>query len=255
MRRTRQRELPYGGQPSTNPALSSIVLIAINAAVFVAMAITGGTMGALFDTLALIPQGYCSIDAEKILLAGPSECAAADYTWVDGVATGAWWQVITSAFAHSGAMHVGFNMLALWFLGPQLERIFGRARFLALYLTAALTASAFVMVASSPYMATLGASGSIFGLMGAILLVAHKHKGNVQQILMWLGINVVITVLGASYISWQGHLGGLVGGLAVAAAVLYLPRRHRLRNQWLVIAAIVVLALVIIVAKALSLAP
>lgn len=253
-RRTRQNVLPYGGKRSSNPAITSIVLIALNALVFVATSIMGGANSRLFDVLALLPQGQCRVDETRFLLSAPSECAASGYQWVDGVATGAWWQVVTSAFVHANAMHIGFNMLALWFLGPQLERIFGRLRFLALYFVSALAASALVMAASTPFFSTVGASGAIFGLMGGILLVALKHKGDVRTILMWLAVNVVITVLGSGFISWQGHLGGFIGGVLVAAAVMYVPKKFRPVGQWVAIGAIAAVALAVIVARAFALA-
>ena len=170
------------------------------------------------------------------------------------MATGAWWQILSSAFTHSEIMHIGFNMLALWILGPQLERILGRVRYLVLYLVSALSASAMVMAFTPGFVSTMGASGAVFGLMGAILLVAHKHHGDVRTILMWLGANVVITVVGSAYISWQGHLGGLLGGMAVAAALIYLPRERRTTWQWVVVAAMVLVLLAIIMVRSTQLA-
>lgn len=253
MRETRQRDLPYGGKRSANPAITSIVLIAMNAAVFVAVSIAGGAWTRLFRWLSLTPLGQC-LAPNAIPPVGEAECRSMEFLWFDGVATGAWWQVITSAFTHADAMHIGFNMLALWFLGPQLERVYGRARFLGLYFVSALTASAFVMLLSNPLSSTVGASGAVFGLMGAILLVAHKHKGNVRTILIWLGANVVITVIGSSFISWQGHLGGFVGGVLAAAAIMYLPKKFRGPGQWIALTAVGVVAIALIVARALTLA-
>lgn len=253
-RQTRQRELPYGGKRSANPALTSIILIAMNAVVFIAISVAGGAWSRIFNWLALTPVGQCTTaDGGWYPGAPQAWCLEAGNQWVDGVATGAWWQIITSAFTHSDAMHIGFNMLALWFLGPQLEGVFGRARFLGLYFVSALMGSAFVMLLSDPWVTTLGASGAVFGLMGAILLVAYKHKGNVRTILMWLGANVVITVVGSSFISWQGHLGGFVGGLAAAAAIMYLPKKVRKPGQWIALAGIAAVALGLIVLRALTL--
>ncbi len=121
-------------------------------------------------------------------------------------------------------------MLALWVLGPQLELAIGRARFLALYFLSALAGSALVYWAGDTGTLTLGASGAIFGLMGALLVVALKVGGNVQQILMWIGINFLFTVLWRGSISWQGHLGGFLGGVLIAAVLVYAPR-HR-RTAW-----------------------
>lgn len=253
MRQTRQRELPYGGSRPARPTLTSIVLIAMNALVFVAVMVTGGAFETVFNSLALKPEGFCMMPDGRLLLTNEIGCLNEGLTWVDGVATGSWWQIITSAFTHADPMHIAFNMLALWFLGPQLEQIFGRARFLAIYLVSALTASAVIMWFSTPWLSTIGASGAVFGLMAAVLLVAHKHSGNVRTILMWLGANVVITIVGSAYISWQGHLGGFIGGLLVTAALMYLPKARRKTLQWPLVALVAVLAVVAIVVRALAL--
>lgn len=253
-RETRQAVLPYGGTRGSQPQLTSYVLIALNVMVWLGVTATGGAFGRLFDALAIKTRGYCLLDADRLLDIPEQQCAAEGLAWVDGVASGAWWQVISNAFTHADLMHIGFNMLALYFLGPQLERVFGRVRFLALYLTSALMASAFIMMFADTYTSTVGASGAVFGLMGAIALVAHKHKGNMRTILMWIGANVVITVAGASFISWQGHLGGFVGGLAVAAALMLVRREKRRPWQWILVAAVAVVALAVIVARALQLA-
>lgn len=252
MRRTRTRELPYGGRRSANPSITSIALIVINAVMFAVVAIVGGARSMAFEMLSLTPQGICMVNETNYIPGStPTDCG---YNWIDGVATGAWWQPVTSAFMHADAMHIGFNMLALWFLGPQLEQIFGRSRFLALYFISLLMASAFVMWLSYPAGSTVGASGAVFGLMGAILLVAQKHRGNVRTILMWLGANVVITIVGSSFISWQGHLGGFVGGLLVAVVVMYLPKKSRGQLQWPLLALLALVAVVLILARAFMLA-
>lgn len=254
-RRTRSRELPYGGKRSANPSITSIVLIVINAVVFAAVAVAGGARSMLFEMISLTPQGICMVDENRYIPGStPGDCVASGFNWLDGVATGAWWQPVSSAFIHAGAMHIGFNMLALWFLGPQMEQIFGRARFLALYFVSLLMASAFVMWLSAPTGSTVGASGAIFGLMGAILLVAHKHRGNVRVILMWLAANVVITIVGSAFISWQGHLGGFVGGLLTAVVVMYLPKKSRRRLQWPLLVLLAALAVGLIAARAVMLA-
>ncbi len=100
---------------------------------------------------------------------------------------------MTSTFLHVDVWHIGFNMLVLWFLGPQLELAIGRARFLALYLISGLAGSACVYWLSGEQTSTLGASGAVYGLMAALLVIAFKVGGQVQTILMWIGINVVFT--------------------------------------------------------------
>jgi membrane associated rhomboid family serine protease len=231
-RSTRQGRSTYGGKRSSNPALTSQVLIAINVAVWLLITVTGGRSSEWFYRFALLAQdtAFRAQDGSGVL--------------VHGVADGAWWQLATSMFTHVDLMHIGFNMLALWFLGPQLEAVIGRGRFVALYLLSGLMGSAFVYWLAAPYTLTVGASGAIFGLMGALLVVAYKMKADYSQILVWLGLNVLITILGRGYISWQGHLGGLVGGVLIALVLVYSPRRSR--TVWqaagLVLVGILVLA-------------
>jgi membrane associated rhomboid family serine protease len=145
---------------------------------------------------------------------------------VPGVSDGAVWQLLTSAFTHVEVWHIGFNMLALFFLGPLLESVLGRARFLAVYLVSALAGSAAVMLLASPGSQTLGASGAIFGLMGALIVVGLKVRANLQQLWFWLGLNLLFTFT-AGGISWQGHLGGLLGGVLTAGVLVLSPRPRR----------------------------
>ncbi len=159
---------------------------------------------------------------------------------VKGVSDGAWWQVLTSVFTHEQVLHIGFNMLALFFLGPMLEQVLGRARFLALYLVSGIAGSAAVMLFSDPHTQSLGASGAIFGLMGALAVVALKVRGQVQTILVWIGLNLVFT-FSVSGISWQAHIGGLVTGVLLGAAMVYAPRRTRGLVQWSATGAVLVL--------------
>lgn len=253
-RSTRSGRTAYGGLRSSNPGATSLALIVVNAAVWVLITVTGGFRSAWVDRLALLADGRCanafSIYPPRV---GEQVCplVSPNATWVPGVLDGAWWQVGTSMFTHVEAWHIGFNMLALWFLGPQLEMALGRWRFLALYLLSGLWGSAFVLWLSSPSTQTVGASGAIFGLMGALLVVGIKVRGNVQPILLWIGINVVITVVGRGLISWQGHLGGLLGGVVVAAVLVYAPRGRRTVWQAIGLASLTALALLALVARAL----
>ena len=98
------------------------------------------------------------------------------------------------------------------------EAILGRARFLAIYFTAMIGGSAAVMWLSDSFVPVVGASGAIYGLLGALLLLAIRHKGDVRNILIWLAINVVFS-FSVGNISWQGHLGGFVAGAAATAVI------------------------------------
>ncbi|HJE51144.1 MAG TPA: rhomboid family intramembrane serine protease [Tessaracoccus flavescens] len=252
-RETRQHQLPYGGVRSSNPKATSIALIAVNVLVWVAVLLTGGSNGRLFATLALMPNGHCEPRADGMFLIDRFMCLQQGAEWWPGVASGAPWQVITSAFTHVSPLHILFNMLMLFLLGPQVEGIMGRARFLAIYFIAALGGSAGVMLFSAPFVKTMGASGAVYGLMGALLILALKHKGDVRGILMWIGLNVAFSFM-VSGISWEGHLGGLVGGVAAISAFVMLPKQHRARWGWPLAGLAALVFIGIIVARALTLA-
>jgi membrane associated rhomboid family serine protease len=245
-RGTRSGRTAFGGLRPTNAGVTSFVLIAINAAVWLAIVATGAGGSRLLSWLQLIPVGRCAppdqLDAFFPGIPGEAVCQSANGTWIAGVADGAWWQLITSSFTHVALLHIAFNMFALYVLGPQLEVAIGRARFLALYLLSALTASALVYWAAPEQQATVGASGAIFGLMGALLVVALKLRAQVQGLLVWIGINFFLT-LSVSGISWQGHLGGFVGGVVLGAILVYAPRGPR-RTAYQVTGLVVVAALI-----------
>jgi len=233
-RSTRQGKAVYGGKRLTgNPMATTFALIAANLVGFFAIRSGGGRV---LDALALLPQS-----------------STRGFQEVEGVSGGAYWQVLTSAFSHYDVLHLGFNMLALYFLGPMLEQVLGRLRFLAVYFVSAFTASAAVMLVSNPNSQTLGASGAIFGLMGALVVVAFKVKADLRQILFWLGLNLVFTFYNTGSISWQGHLGGLLGGALTAAIIVYAPRKRREVIQWTGIVLVLVVALVVIAAQAVVL--
>jgi len=257
-RATRAGEAPFGGQRSTNPRLTSLVLIGLNVAVFVAALLTGGAFGRVATLLAITPRGACLVDdGSGSYYPGIDQatCAAAQNAyWVDGVAGGALWQVLTNAFTHVEVTHLAMNLLALYFVGPPLEQVLGRSRFLCVYLVSAIAAAAAVMWLADPESSALGASGAIFGVLGALMIVARKAGGNYRMILAFLGLNVVITVLGGAYISWQGHLGGLLGGLATAAVLVLPTRQQRSRWQWPGVAALAIAFLVAIALRAIMLA-
>jgi membrane associated rhomboid family serine protease len=253
MRQTRQNQGPYGGTRSVNPALTTIVLISINALIWLLQF----SPGRIVDMLMLTPYGRCmAVDQNGWWPgAGPQDCASLG-EWIPGVATGGFWEVLTSAFTHTEITHIGFNMLALWFLGPQLERVFGRWRFLAVYLISALGGSALVLWLSAPQTSTLGASGGIFGLLGSLLLLVWRLKGDLRQILGWLGANLAFTIvmpLMGMPLSWEGHLGGLLTGLAATAVVILPPREKRNVYQLAGLVALTLLLIGLIAARALML--
>jgi membrane associated rhomboid family serine protease len=224
-RTTRQARTTLGGIRSTSVGLVSKILIGINAAVWALIMATGGNSSVWVDRLAIRPKGACVVD-DRGYDVSSSLCTIQHGTWLPGVSDGAWWQPLTSMFAHVEPLHIGFNMLALWILGPQLELVLGRLRFTSLYLLSGLVGSAAVYWLSPLYTPTLGASGAIFGLMAALLVVARKARADISQLMVWIGINAALTFFAAG-ISWQGHVGGFVGGLVLAGILAYAPRERR----------------------------
>jgi membrane associated rhomboid family serine protease len=223
----------------------SKTLIGINAAVWVLIMATGGENSPWVYRLSLIPRGLCVATSHPgsyyPRVPSSAVCSTApDGKWL-GVAAGDWWQPLTSMFTHVQVLHIGFNMLALWILGPQLEMVLGRLRFTALYLLSGLVGSAAVYWLSAESTPTLGASGAIFGLMAALLIVARKAHADVSQLLIWIGINAALTFFASADISWQGHVGGFVGGLVLGGVLVYSPRQRRTAWQAAGFAAVAVL--------------
>ncbi|KQZ76191.1 rhomboid family protein [Nocardioides sp. Root151] len=254
---TRSGRTPYGGSQSGNPGLTSMVLIGLNALVFLLIRATGGHDSEWVARLALTPLGRClapdqpgsyypGLDSEHACETANRSGQATE--WAGGVAGGDAWQLVTSMFSHVDILHIAFNLLALWFLGPELERLVGRTRFLAVYLVSGLAGSAAVYWLSDTGSQTLGASGAIFGLMGALLVVGLKAGGNVSQLLVWIGLNVFITISGSN-ISWQGHLGGFLGGAVLAAVLAYAPKNRRPLWQALGVGLVLVAVLGIIATR------
>jgi membrane associated rhomboid family serine protease len=129
------------------------------------------------------------------------------------VQAGDWWRLITSAFMHYGPFHLLMNMYGLYWAGTVLERAIGRWRFLLLYLASGLAGSAGALV-WSPNALTLGASGALFGVLGALFVLERRgHLATEGQIAGLIVINLVFTIAFARLISVGGHVGGLIGGV------------------------------------------
>jgi membrane associated rhomboid family serine protease len=150
-----------------------------------------------------------------------------------GLADGEWWRLITAAFLHGSLIHVGLNMLVLWIVGAPVERAIGRGRFLALYIVSGLAGSAGALL-FSPNAVTVGASGAIFGILGAALVL--EAQGSLVlggQAFGLIAFNLVLTfVLGSTAnISIGGHLGGLAGGALGMLALSRLGRTHAIYGR------------------------
>jgi membrane associated rhomboid family serine protease len=235
-RSTRQAAGAYGGPRSANPALTSYVLIGINVAVWLGVIATGWHSSRLPALLGLAPRGLCESIAEPGSFYGRATsqalCSQADMRWVPGVADGSYWQLVTSMFLHVEIWHIAANMVSLYMLGPAVEAALGRTRFLAAYLLGGLAGGVAAYWLSATDGFTLGASGAIYAVFGALAVLALKVGGDLRPIAINLAINLVITYA-VPNISWQAHLGGLIGGLVVTAIIVYAPRgTRRTTIQW-----------------------
>jgi len=189
-----------GGEPTL-----TYILIGISVLAFVGEMLSGGGIG---------QGGGSRITAEGALF-GPL------------VADGEYWRLVTYGFLHSGIIHIGFNMYILWWLGTMLEPEMGRLRFGAIYFTA-LLAGAFGALLLDPNVPTVGASGAVFGLMGAALV---EMRGRGMAVLrspigILLLLNLGITLLPGFNISIGGHIGGLIGGVLAAFVIQQADRRR-----------------------------
>ena len=157
------------------------------------------------------------------------------------------WRMVTSVFVHSTGLifHVLLNMYTLWIFGQLLEGILGRWRFLALYLISGLGGSIGVLWLSDPRIGVVGASGAIFGLMGAFLVIQRRLGGQTTQLFVLLGINLVIGFVPGFNIAWQAHLGGLVVGALVGFIFVETRQRSRQALQVWLLAGVVVVLLIL----------
>jgi membrane associated rhomboid family serine protease len=155
-----------------------------------------------------------------------------------GVAHGQWWRIVTGGFLHENLLHIGFNMYVLYILGQMLEPALGRFRFGLIYAVSLLSGSLGALLVT-PHSPTVGASGAVFGLMGAAAVEMRARQIPIMQSgvggLILINLVISFTLPG---ISWGGHIGGLIGG-AIAAFAIQLGSRYR--SQALALAACVVL--------------
>ncbi len=144
--------------------------------------------------------------------------------WI-GVDVGEYYRLITSAFLHDGIFHLAFNMYALWLLGQLLEATFGTARFLTLYVSS-LLGGAFGVMLVSPESPTVGASGAVYGLLGAMVLIQKVLSGKLwrSNLGILLIVNLALTLL-VPRVSIGGHIGGLAAGLFMGSIMLLLEAR------------------------------
>jgi membrane associated rhomboid family serine protease len=196
--RTKVVRNPTGNPGQVRAFPATVVLIAINVVMYL-VEIAHGSGGLSQSTLTVYDLGG---------LFGPS------------VAEGDWWRLITNGFVHVSLLHIGFNMLLLYFLGRLLEPALGTPRFVAVYFASLLAGSLGVMLLD-PNTVSAGASGAIFGLAGATFVIARGR--GMDAIAGEIGFLIVFNLIftfAASNISVGAHLGGLVGGVVCALVIV-----------------------------------
>lgn len=204
----RQRTRVRTAGTIVNQPTLTYALIAINTIIELGSFLGGaGAVGQSFGGSWLIQHGA---------LSGPA------------VASGEYWRLLTAGFLHAGLLHLLFNMFALYILGSLLEPTIGRLRFGLIYLTA-LLAGSFGALLLSPNELTVGASGAIFGLMGAGLVIMRNRGINPLEsgLAVWIGLNLLLTFT-IPGIAIGGHIGGLIGGTIAGIVLVELPQRSRL---------------------------
>ena len=184
-----------GGVARGNPQVVTLTMLALNVLVFIVVR-TGSSR--ILSDLVLVPV---LVESEP-------------------------WRMLTSAFTHVQIFHIFSNLFMLYQLGPLLEQMLGRLRFTVLYLLSALGGSVAVWLLGAPGSATLGASGAVLGLVGALLVISRARGLDVTWIVAYVAITAVISFT-LPNISWEGHLGGFVTGAALGWLFLADTNRRR----------------------------
>jgi membrane associated rhomboid family serine protease len=219
---SRQPHTRYGARIVQRPGLVTVVLGTLSVIVYLATALTS-------------PAGFSQNTASELF-------AKLDLVPTEVANQGEYWRLISSAFLHVGLLHLIVNMIALAIVGPSLERVFGHWRFLALYLLAAFGGSVSVYLFDDQLRAVAGASGAIYGLFAATVVVLRNLGLDPRAMIITIAINFAISF--APGISLLGHLGGFIIGGVVALALVYAPRgRNRTLVQVLALGAVLVILL------------
>ena len=230
-RSTRRARTTFGGLPAAG-AVVTWTLVAINVAIFL---VTWVRPGIVTDLEMLGYARYSSTGA------------------LHGVAAGESYRLITSAFLPGtgslGILDIAFNMWALYVVGPGLEQLLGRVRFLAVYLLSAVGGSVLFYYLAPQNVPALGASGAIFGLFGAWFVASRKLGIDSRGIVLLITLNLGLSLVYRSTIAWQDHVGGLIVGAMVMAAYAYAPRKNRIAVQVAATVAVAVLLAIAVVIR------
>ncbi|WP_338485505.1 rhomboid family intramembrane serine protease [Streptomyces sp. SCSIO 75703] len=224
-RPVRQARTLVGGRVSTTPVVT-YALIGLNLLAYLGELVRPG----IVDRFALVGARLAGPDGGWYVYRDPFP----EGFRAEGVVTGEWERMLTGPFLHLppaegvfGLLHIAMNMAALWQLGRAVEPMLGRIRHAVLYLLSALGGSVLVLLLDNPGQATVGASGAVFGLAAAYYVLARRIGADMRPVNRFMGLLLLWLVVSAGMTSWQGHLGGLLAGGAVAAAYAHAPRDGR----------------------------
>ncbi|MFE2048915.1 rhomboid family intramembrane serine protease [Streptomyces sp. NPDC059459] len=220
-RSARQARTIVGGRISTTPVVT-YALFALNVLVYLAEAVRPE----LVDRFSMVGARLVDPDGGRYVYEG---VYLGDFR-TEGIVADEWERMLTSAFLHVspfegtfGILHLTMNMVVLWQLGRVVEPMLGRVRFAVLYLLSALGGSVLQLVFADPGQSAVGASGAVFGLAAAYYVLHRRVGADMGAVNRFMAFLLLWLVVSAGFTSWQGHLGGLLAGGALAFAYAYAP--------------------------------
>ncbi|MFF7179903.1 rhomboid family intramembrane serine protease [Streptomyces sp. NPDC008121] len=221
-----------GGRVASDGRLVTKILIAINLALFIAVQVAGDR---LVDELSLIGYAYNPALGEVV-----------------GVADGEWYRLVTSTFLHQEIPHFVFNMLGLWIIGGIVEPELGRIRYAVLCLLSGLSGSALAFLVAASNQPSLGASGVVFGLIGSWVVLARRRRYDMRPVILFTALSLLLTFTRPG-ISWEAHIGGLVGGALVTYGLVHAPRTRRALVQYAACGVVLAIDLGLVLARSVAL--
>jgi membrane associated rhomboid family serine protease len=198
---------------ATGRAPVTRILIAVNLAIYLLTAAQGGGLnnpgGALLSKLILVGS-----NTRLVFVGSPPHSFLVKLPYGDLAHDHQWYRLLTTTFLHGSILHIAFNMYILWVIGSIVEQYLGTMRYLGLYFVSGLAGSAGALLVA-PHTPTLGASGAIFGVLGAMMILEWQVTGRLAgQAAVLIAINLVLSFV-IPGISWGGHVGGLIGGMLI----------------------------------------
>ncbi|MGW6415081.1 rhomboid family intramembrane serine protease [Streptomyces sp. NPDC055055] len=221
-----------GGRVASDDRLVTKILIGINLAVYLAVLVFGDR---LVDELVLIGYAYNPFLGEVV-----------------GVADGEWYRLLTSTVLHQEVWHILFNVIGLWVIGGIVEPELGRIRYAVLCLLSGLSGSVLAYLVAAPNQPSLGASGVVYGLIGAWVVLARRRRHDMRPVVLFVALSLLMTFTRPG-ISWEAHVGGLVAGALVTYGLVHAPRARRNLVQYAACGAVLLIDLGIVFARSASL--